>query len=45
MISGIKSKVTYKDVHAKVLFIVKNVDMNRQVIRTVRRSTKCKRYT
>jgi predicted regulator of Ras-like GTPase activity (Roadblock/LC7/MglB family) len=45
MISGTKSKVTYKDIHAKVLFIVKNVDMNRQVIRTVRRSTKCKSYT
>jgi len=39
MISGTKSKVTYKDIHAKVLFIMKNVDMNRQVIRTVRRST------
>jgi hypothetical protein len=27
MISGTKSKVTYKNIHAKVLFIVKNVDM------------------
>jgi len=27
MISGTKSKITYKDIHAKVLFIVKNVDM------------------
>jgi hypothetical protein len=27
MISGTKSKVAYKDIHAKVLFIVKNVDM------------------
>jgi hypothetical protein len=45
MISGTKSQVPYKDIHAKVLFIVKNVDMNRQVIRTVRRSTRCKSYT
>src|SRR5262245_65243543 len=45
MISGTKSKVTYKNIHAKVLFIVKNIDMNRQVIRTVRRSTRCKSYT
>src|SRR5262247_4636616 len=28
MISGTKSKVTYKNIHAKVLFIVKNVDMS-----------------
>jgi predicted regulator of Ras-like GTPase activity (Roadblock/LC7/MglB family) len=27
MISGTKSKVTYKDIHAEILFIVKNVDM------------------
>jgi hypothetical protein len=27
MISGTKSKVTYKNIHTKVLFIVKNVDM------------------
>jgi hypothetical protein len=27
MISGTKSKVAYKDIHATVLFIVKNVDM------------------
>src|SRR5215467_9068505 len=27
MISGNKSKVPYKDIHAKILFIVKNVDM------------------
>jgi hypothetical protein len=45
MISGTKSNVTYKDIHAQILFIVKNVGMNRQVIRTVRRSTKCKSYT
>jgi hypothetical protein len=27
MISDTKSKVAYKDIHAKVLFIVKNMDM------------------
>ena len=45
MLSGTKSQVADKDIHAKVRFIVKNVDMNRQVIRTVRRSTRCKSYT
>src|SRR4029450_8834174 len=27
MIRGTKSKIAYKDIHAKVLFIVKNTDM------------------
>ena len=27
MIGGTKSQVAYKDIHAKVLFIVKNMDM------------------
>jgi len=27
MVSGTKSKITYKDIHVKVLFIVKNIDM------------------
>ena len=45
MISGTKSKVPYKDIHATVLFIMKDMDMNRQVIRTVRRSTKMQSYT
>jgi len=27
MVSGTKSKITYKDIQVKVLFIVKNIDM------------------